>query len=543
MSPTRSLLPAVCSSLFACGSGHPTPAEDPDARTTEPQNDARPFDLHEVTERASAAICGALFRCCDDDLVEYFRPYVADERLAAFQPRLPPAATLDENQCRGVLREMLDELYLGAWVDAASAGEVTFMPGAFDGCVAALDAATCGPSARAALWDSTCFGIAPPSGGESQRAFVQRTRGAGASCAPVQDGLGGVFYGTCDPAVAFCCYQDPARPGCQFPFGANGAVRPGMCQAVAAVGQACSAGPPLALCATGMNCDAESSTCVDPPDDVLAIGATCIDASYNLLGTCSGGWCDILGSKRCEALRADGATCGGSEECSSGFCRSTCQPDPVCTADPPGLDAGVDAPPVDAGVDAPPSDASIDGPVADAGVDAPAADGERCDSALGLLASSVPSPATGFTHRIADSFGASNDYNPYRSAVPALPPSCSIVYDARGRERVYAITLQPGQRLQMRAELAGGRQAALYLLDTCPGGSWPDFDGSGACGNNEYGVGFCGPVGCDAATLSVTYPATLGGNPTQPAVFWVVVDQVGNDDATGFTLDWKLISF
>jgi hypothetical protein len=176
----------------------------------------------------------------------------------------------------------------------------------------------------------------------------------------------------------------------------------------------------------------------------------------------------------------------------------------------------------------------------DAGVDAPAADGERCATAADLRASSSTSPLAGYTHRIQASFGVSNDYNPYRSASPALSPSCSFVYDARGRERVYAITLQAGERISLRAELSGGRQAGVYLLDTCPEGSWPDFDASGACGNNEYGVGFCGPVGCDPAALVVTYPAMTGGSPSPPATFWVVVDQVGNDDATGFTLDWRI---
>lgn len=537
LAPTR--FPLLLVLVAACGGGGTPPApDDVDARPTDAATiDAGGDGLATATARAADAVCGALYRCCDDDLVEYFAPYVADDRLAAFRNRLPPQATLDEAGCRVVMSEMLDQLYLGAWVDAATAGEVAFDDGGFAQCVAALDQAACGAPARAALWDSTCFGLAPPGGGDQQRAFVHRTRSAGASCTPVRDGLGGVFYGTCDPAVAFCCYSDPAHPGCQFPFDSGGAARPGQCQAVAGVGASCSASAPLALCATGVNCDAESNTCVDPPDGPLAVGVTCVDSSYNLLGTCVDSWCDVLGTHRCEALKADGVACTGGDECLSGACRTTCQPDVVCTGDGDPVDAGVDAPidaAVDAGVDAA-IDASVDAPV-----DAPPADGERCATADDLRAASSASPLNGYTHRIQASLGTANDYNPYRSAATVLPPNCAFVYDARGRDRVYAVTLQPGDRLSLRAELSGGRQAGVYLLDTCPGGSWPDFDGTGACGNNEYGVGFCGPVGCDAAALVVTYPAMIGGNPSPPATFWVVVDQVNNDDAASFTLDWRI---
>ncbi len=163
---------------------------------------------------------------------------------------------------------------------------------------------------------------------------------------------------------------------------------------------------------------------------------------------------------------------------------------------------------------------------------------ETCASAPGLTSGSVASPLAGFASRVTGTLGATNDYNPWTTA--ALPPSCSVVYDARGKDIVHAITLQPGDRLKLRGELAGGKQVAIYLLDTCPGGSWPDFDGSGACGSNEYAAGFCGPLGCDPAALTITYPATLGGQATQPATFWVVVDEVGGDAATSFTLDWQL---
>jgi len=532
--------------LAACSGGS---ASNPDAAVLPPDappTDAGPpGDVSTVTARAADAICSALYRCCDDDLVDYFGPFREDDRLIAFRDRLPPTATLDEAGCRAVLHEMLDVVPLGEWVHAAQAGEVTYDDAAFGTCVAALDSASCGPAARAAIWDSTCFAYAPPGGGTEQRRFFHRTRGPGASCAPIRDGIGSVFYGTCDPSVAFCCYSDPTRPGCQFPFAAGGAVRPGTCQAVAGIGQECSPTAPLALCASGNNCDAESATCVAPVTTPLSVGATCVDASYNVLGVCQDSWCDVLGTSRCAAFRDDGAACTGGDECRSGLCRTTCVANDVCSGGPPNTDAGVDAPlPIDAGVDAPMVDAPpVDAPPVDAALDAaPAidaapADGERCTSAFDLIGASTASPLAGYTSRIATTFGASNDYNPLSSS--GLPPACSVVYDARGKERVYAITLSPGDRLRLRAELTDGRQAALYLLDTCPGGSWPDFDGTGACGSNEYNAGFCGPIGCDHAALDIRYPTMIGGQPAPVATFWVVVDQVGGDASTGFTLDWQ----
>lgn len=532
--------------LAGCGtSDRATTIDAPggaDAATTDGPS-GPPVELDGFTATAADAVCAALFRCCDDDLVTYFAPFRADERLAAFADRLPPAAALDEAGCRAVLREIYDVTPFGDWVAAARRGDVAYLPAAAGACAAELGAAACGAPARAALYDSTCFAYAAPGGGAEQRRMFARTRTAGATCAPIRDGLGGVFYGSCDPTQAFCCYAAAGSSGCQFPFAADGTTRPGTCQPVAAAGQACSTSLPLQLCATGADCDSATDQCRAGVDAPLAIGATCVDASFNLLGVCQASWCDVLGTKRCEALRADGATCGGGDECASGLCQGTCRPNDVCTGAAAPTDAGVpDAPlAVDAGAaDAPPpTDAP---PPIDAGTpDAPpAGDGERCATALDLLAASTGTPSATYTHRVSASFGASNDYNPLNSS--GLPPACSVVYDARGKERVFAITLAPGDRLRLRAELTDGRQAGIYLLDTCPGGSWPDFDNSTACGSNEYNVGFCGITGCDPAVLNILYPTSLGGAPTQPATFWVVVDQVGGDTSPGFNLDWQRIA-
>ncbi len=268
-------------------------------------------------------------------------------------------------------------------------------------------------------------------------------------------------------------------------------------------------------------------TCVAPVVADLSVGAACISSSFQSLGTCRHSYCDVLGTGKCEAFRADGAACTSGEQCMSERCSTVCVANQVCTGAHPG---GGDTTMPDGGV--PPLDAAPD-----AAPDAAATSNEACSLAPTLASVSTSSPVAGFTSRLVGTFGSTNDYNPLDSS--GLPPACAFAYDARGRDVVYAITLSPGQRLKARLELAGGKQAALYLLDTCPGGSWPDFDASGACGSNEYAVGFCNVVGCDPANLTVTYPTMLGGQPTQPATFWLVIDEVAGDTATGFTLDWQ----
>ena len=510
---TRSVSLSVMVCLAACG-GSSSSAPVPDAAS--PDGPTAPVAL---STRAAQAICGALFRCCGADLGTYFGPYRENDRLAAYKDRLPPAAELDEAGCRAVLAPMLDIVPLGDWVSAASAGTVEYDAAAFTTCITALDNAACGEPAREALWDSECLGFAAPDGGEAQRSMFRRTSGVGAACGPIRDGIGAVFYGTCDPTVAFCCYADPAQPGCQFPFEDGGSPRAGQCAAIAAVGEACSVASPFRLCATGNSCDAEGSTCVAPVQAILAVGATCMDNSFNLLGECQDAYCDVLGSKRCEPVRPDGVACWSGEECRSGQCETVCVPLDLCAAQPV-------APPVDAG-------APMDTSTGDAGGTA-----EACATAASLVSASVASPLAGYTSRVASAFGATNDYNPLMES--GLPPACAFAYDARGREVVYAITLAPGDRLRLRAELVDGKQAAVYLLDACAPVSWPDFDLSGACGSNEFNAGFCGPVGCDPTTLDIRYPLTVNGQATTTATFWVVVDQVGGADSTGFMLDWQL---
>lgn len=275
---------------------------------------------------ASSEICSALFRCCSaGDIEAYFAPLLAHNRLAAFAGRLPPAATLSATACPSLLGEMFEITPFGPWVEAAELGTVGFDAAAAAACLDELSSASCGAEASAALFDSTCFGFAAPPGGSIQRRIFVRTRTAGESCVPLNDGFGGAIFGTCDPEAAFCCVpsaQDPSR--CVIGTAA------GTCRAASQVGEVCAFAP-LQVCATGLECNAD--VCETPNLTPLATGDLCYDtASFTLLGECTDGYCDLFGTSRCESPRALGVACSQGYECLSGFCSaSSCaEPPPYC---------------------------------------------------------------------------------------------------------------------------------------------------------------------------------------------------------------------
>lgn len=166
--------------------------------------------------------------------------------------------------------------------------------------------------------------------------------------------------------------------------------------------------------------------------------------------------------------------------------------------------------------------------------------GETCESAGSLAAASLPDEDGSHAMFVEGVLGSRDDYNPYEES--GLPPGCSIVYDASGAEVVYAVLLAPGDTLSMRYVLApDSAPGGLYLLDGCSPPTWPDYDGSGMCGRNEYvSQGYCGFMPCEPLELSFTYPEVLGGAATTPRTFFVVLDEVGGSTATGYRLEWTI---
>lgn len=288
-----------------------------------------PVPLADLIPTVSAAVCGALARCCDEaSRAAYFAPVAQGPRWSSVAARVPPAATWDAAACPALLTDVVTIQPLGSWVAAATRGEVTYDGEAARACVDTLATAACGGDLRDALFDGTCFGLSAPGGGAEQRRMFRRTRGAGQTCAPILDGQGGVLFGTCDPSQAYCCFPSARDPSAC-------AIRdtvPGVCRAASDVGEACTFLPNLQLCKTGLECGADER-CAAPRTAPLPLGAPCWDdAAASLLGECTGGYCDIGATNRCAAPRADGEACTAPYECAGEACEGgVCTPSTLCT--------------------------------------------------------------------------------------------------------------------------------------------------------------------------------------------------------------------
>lgn len=321
----------ISAPVDAVASDTSTPPDAPAVRDAAPDTtlpvdataDGGATRLDTLIGEVAEALCGALDRCCDTpSRAAFLAPLRSSDRLSSLRDRIPADGALDRAACPALLADAWRITPLGDWVRAAQAGRVTFVPEEADRCLTRLREATCGTAVRAALTDSTCFAFAAPAGGAEQRRMFARTAVDGAACVGLADGVGGAFYGTCDPTRAFCCAADGAGR-CALVGTGVGACRP-----VARDGEACGVTPELRVCATGSICDA--ARCAVESTAPLAAGARCA-MNFRLLGECVDSYCDLGGSDRCEALAADGATCALPTACRSGRCvMGRCAADTFC---------------------------------------------------------------------------------------------------------------------------------------------------------------------------------------------------------------------
>jgi hypothetical protein len=283
------------------------------------------------------------------------------------------------------------------------------------------------PAARRRAPRSTTRRASPtprPAGGDEQRRMFARTATAGAACGPIRDGIGATFYGTCDPTAGVLLLPGAGRDGLPVPLRlrrraaprdlpGGGGGRSGLLGRVAAA----------ALRHRQRLRRRDRSL---PAAGHRAAGQRPGLRRRRLqpAGRVRRRWCDVLGSKRCEPRRADGASLQRRRRVRVGATaraparptrcarRPALPPTPAC---PTPRWRSTLAPPTPRcrPTPRPPTDAAI-------ATDAAAGDGERCATALDLLSSSSPSPLATYTHRVATSFGASDDYNPLTSA--GLPP-------------------------------------------------------------------------------------------------------------------------
>lgn len=281
--------------------------------------------LANLRDEVARATCAALFRCCNvsADLNEFFAPIASKDpsgRYATIIARVPPNAPLTESECPSLMQEILDADYLGSWVAAAEGGYVTFRADEAASCLASLDEAACGLPVRNALYDSTCFGLGAPEGGDEQRRVFARNASVGEACRPVVDGFGAYYYGTCNPMTSFCCNEND-QGNCMTPS----LESEGKCRAISAESETCSTFP-VQLCATGIACAVAAGAggediCVQESRASLPVGALCYDDSkYLSLGVCENGYCDYFSGMKCKAFLPNGEACIAGYECGSGAC-------------------------------------------------------------------------------------------------------------------------------------------------------------------------------------------------------------------------------
>ena len=286
-------------------------------------------DAADLIADASRAMCDAMFRCCDTNSHDwFFQSWRSNTLVADRVDEMPPNTPLDESSCPALVADLMVDTWLGDWATALQDGLVEIDSTGAAECLTEIEEATCGDSLRTAFLDSTCFSQVAPGGGEEQRRFLERNALEGATCMPVRDGFGGLYYGSCNPNEAFCCVSDGTGDCSPFPT----AGEAGVCLAVANDGQACSQDAPLKMCKTGSSC--MDGRCVANASASLSLGEVCYEPStYSLMGDCVDGWCDLFGSAQCEPLKVNDELCTTGEQCSSKWCDDTsrmCTENPIC---------------------------------------------------------------------------------------------------------------------------------------------------------------------------------------------------------------------
>ena len=293
--------------------------------TPEPTLDAgtapqvRETDLTQLLDTIVNETCDAVYRCCNEnDKIQFWNPLATHPALEEeFASQLPPRNVITAEECPVILKQIYEIRPFGPWIRAAQSNDVVYDEEAAKTCLADLRSASCGEDIIEHLFDGTCFAFSPPYGGESQRKVFARVKSSGETCSPIADGVGGQFYGTCNPSESFCCIPHPENSSeCVI-----SSIGEGTCRSASKVGESCGIVPQLQLCASGLECDSANNTCYEAIYSPLSLGTPCYDANkYSLLGSCIDGFCDIFGSNNCETMKEVGESCTGAEQCVSNQC-------------------------------------------------------------------------------------------------------------------------------------------------------------------------------------------------------------------------------
>ena len=265
--------------------------------------------VDQLITQIAQSTCDALYRCCNaENKIDFFAPILSNSRFEDVAGVIPPNSELTEEGCPTLIANLYTIAPFGPWVEAAKNGQVTYFPQEAKTCLDSLNTATCGDELFTHLFDDQCFSFSSPLGGESQRKMFTRTKPVGETCNPLTDGVGGAYYGTCDPTVGFCCIPDEA--GDCLP---GSPEDEGTCVEVSPVGEACGGPIPAQLCATGVECI--EGICQAPAAPVVfTLGEQCANG-FSLLGECEDGFCDLGGTETCVPFVDLGGECIFGYEC------------------------------------------------------------------------------------------------------------------------------------------------------------------------------------------------------------------------------------
>ena len=282
----------------------------------------------DLSTRAAAEICARLDDCCAAEDYEWFLgAYISDERNMDLVESLGANPKWSQKTCASFLKPAMENTWVGSWLAAFEEGLLEYDQASVSECILNLRKTDCGEPLREALLDPECFGYFPPNGGEEQRTIFQRSAQSGETCAPIADGFGGLYYGSCDPATSFCCIE--TEYGCDpFPT----ADERGTCISASPLGEECNS-IPMQLCVTGAECI--DGVCIEFSYEELSVGSTCYNTeTLELLGYCKDSWCDMFGSAACEPMAMAGEQCAADWECGTNWCdleAAMCIEHPICT--------------------------------------------------------------------------------------------------------------------------------------------------------------------------------------------------------------------
>ncbi|MEE2788539.1 MAG: hypothetical protein VX589_14445 [Myxococcota bacterium] len=282
--------------------------------------------LDNLLTQIAANTCEVLTRCCDPTEVDsFFEPLTSNVHLEDLQGIFPPSTPFDASTCPDTLKQAYELAPFGPWIKAVREGYARLNVEAAQSCLDDMANLECGDAFNEHMFSGSCFGFTPPYTAITQRKPFTRTGQPGEACLRLTDGVGGGFFGTCDPAVSWCARVTEDGRTTIAP-----ADEPGVCVRAGEAGDACGLavvgqnGPSMVICQAGLECSStDDSICTRPIQAKLTLGDRCYDtASFTTLGDCQESFCDLYGTYRCEPLKTIGTPCLAPYECETNDCQA-----------------------------------------------------------------------------------------------------------------------------------------------------------------------------------------------------------------------------